>query len=266
MQGVLGDGGYGKVYKVLDTKGNIEKALKIISHPLDTDAARMELDALEKIKNLKHPFILLPESFWVEQERGQLVILMELASGGNLRECLAKHQKEGKSGIPVQELLGYVKDAADALDYLQRQKIVHRDIKPENILLIGDHAMVADLGAAKLLHHGRTTSAPPLGSLPFMAPEVFRNSVSRRSDQYSLVVTYAELRQGKRVFKGKSWGEFYKAHTSGTPNLDAKLSQGERDVILRRPVQGPSGALCLLPGIRRKPQACAAQKETSSQG
>ncbi|HWY85345.1 MAG TPA: protein kinase, partial [Gemmataceae bacterium] len=228
----LGGGAYGEVWKIVDTNGGIEKALKIIMHSMDTEEAKTELQALEKIKNLESPFILRPESYWVEE--GRLLIVMELARGGSLRDCLKKRKQEGHTGLAVPELLRYIREAADALDYLHGEKIVHRDIKPDNILLVGNHAKIADMGLAKLLSSERSTMASPLGSAPYMATEVWNERVSSRSDQYSLVVSYAELRQGKLPFKGNKITDFFMAHVSGRAQFEPGIILGaEQEVILK---------------------------------
>ncbi len=232
VQNRLGGALTGEVWKVLDTKGDIEKALKIILHPLETDEAKGELQALEKIKNLENPFLLRTDSYWIEQ--GRLMIVMELARGGSLRDCLKKRKKEGNIGVPTLELLRYFREAAEAVDYLHGEKIVHRDIKPDNILLVGKHIKLADMGLAKLLPNDRSMTANPLGTAPYMAPEVFGEHVSYRSDQYSLVISYAELRQGRLPFKGRNFIDFYKEHSAGKPDLDpAIMDKAEREVILK---------------------------------
>src|SRR5262249_22266382 len=126
-------------------------------------------------------------------EEDRLYIVMELADDslrGRLKECRA----EGQRGIPVEELIQYFREAAEALDFLHGKHRMHRDIKPENILILEKHAKVADFGLARMMESQRMVSATSSGTPAYMAPEVWRGKVHKHSDQYSLAATYAELR------------------------------------------------------------------------
>src|SRR4029077_20169115 len=120
----LGRGMFGEVWLGRQKPSGIEKAIKILLQPADRDAAKREFRALELIKNLRHPYLLATEDFWVSDNR--LHIVMELADGtlrGRLRDC----QEQGLQGIPEDELFIYMAEAAEGLDYLHAQKITHRD-------------------------------------------------------------------------------------------------------------------------------------------
>src|SRR5262249_53885838 len=159
-----------------------------------------------------------------------------------LQEC----QEEGLAGIPLPELLGYIRQAASAIDYLNRGheingqmlSIQHRDIKPENILLTKSNTVkVSDFGLAKVVQGSSSTiHADSTGlSLPYAAPEVLQRvpTVTRWTDQYSLALTYFKLRTGQFPFDA-SLGpmQVVWAHTDGQLNLSA-LPEAERAVISR---------------------------------
>src|SRR4029078_1749753 len=108
-----------------------------------------ELKALERVKGVRHPFLLSLERF--EVVNGRLAILTELADM-SLDQRLDQWRARGLTRIPRGELLRYIADAAEPLDFLaQRHNLLHLDIKPENLLILGDHVKVADFGLVKEL-------------------------------------------------------------------------------------------------------------------
>ena len=91
---------------------------------------------------------------------GNVIIVTELADQ-SLKRNFDSTARQGLPGSPREELLGYLRDAADALDYIyDNYSLQHLDIKPENLLLVGNRAKVADFGLVKNLYdrsasHGR---------------------------------------------------------------------------------------------------------------
>ena len=130
----IGSGGYAEVWRA-EAPGGIEKAVKIVYGYYNDEFAAQELKSLERIKGVRHPFLLSLERF--EVVNGRLAILTELADM-SLDQRLSQCQAEGLPGIPRGELLRYMSDAAEALDFLsQRHNLLHLDIKPENLLISG---------------------------------------------------------------------------------------------------------------------------------
>src|SRR5262249_6766241 len=117
----------------------------------------------------------------------------------------------------------------------------HRDIKPENILLAANTVKVTDFGLAKVVEgtsaiiHGDSAGL----TLSYAAPEVFSNTVTSWSDQYSLAVTYFHLRTGKLPFKATAPTEIFVIHVEGRLNLDA-LPELERTVTARATAKDPT--------------------------
>jgi hypothetical protein len=232
----IGSGGYAEVWRA-EAPGGIQKAVKIVYGYYDDEFACQELKALERIKGVRHPFLLSLERF--EIISGRLAILTELADMSldqRLRQCRA----EGHTGIPRDELLRYMSDAAEALDFLsQRHNLLHLDIKPENLLVLGDHIKVADFGLVKELA-SRTQNSLVSGMTPsYASPEMFDDEPSAHSDQYSLAIVYQEMLVGTLPFPGRTAAQLAKQHMQAEPQLMSLPAQ-DRPAISKALAKKPT--------------------------
>jgi len=156
----LGRGGFGEVWKA-QASGGFHVALKFVH--LSGSAGELESRSLEIIRRIRHPNLLTPFGAW--NVGGWLIIGMDLADC-TLMDRFHQAQSEGLDGIPREELLEYLTEAAKGIDYLnscshadhhgESSGIQHRDIKPQNILLVGGGVRVADFGLARLMEHSIT--------------------------------------------------------------------------------------------------------------
>jgi serine/threonine protein kinase len=230
----IGSGGYGEVWRA-SAPGGLTKAIKIVFGRSDQTHAASELRALEKIKSVRHPFLLSLERFEIVEDR--LLVVMELADG-SLRDRFRDCREAGQPGIERGELLRFLRDAADALDYLgQQHDLQHLDIKPENLLLVGGHVKIADFGLVKDLH---APQASIIGGMTptYAAPELFQGRPSAFSDQYSLAIIYQEMLTGTVPFDGTSAAELTLQHINELPSLDA-LCESDRFVISQALAKDP---------------------------
>lgn len=219
----LGRGGFGEVWKATGP-GGFALALKFVHF---TDRVAAEQQALDAIKDVRHPHVLTVFGAW--QTDTLLVIAMERADGTLLDRWQAV-RKEGLPGIPREEVLQYVTQAADAIDYLVARRIQHRDIKPQNLLLIGSQLKVADFGLARLLTHSVTGHTGSM-TVAYAAPEFFDGRTTRQSDQYSLAVAYCQLRGGRLPFEGTAT-QMMAGHVHRKPDL-SMLPAEERPAVAR---------------------------------
>ena len=168
----LGAGGMGEVYRAKDTRLSRDVAIKILPKEMCADAARKQRFEREAktISGLNHPNICV--LYDIGCQDGVNYLVMECVEG----ETLAKRIEKGP--LPLEQLLKYGAQIAEALDKAHRAGIVHRDLKPSNIMLTSSGAKLLDFGLAKLV------SAPAsLATLTMSAPATpaFRACGSSRS-------------------------------------------------------------------------------------
>ena len=153
----IGQGSFAEVYRGI-APGGISVAIKKIIKPIDQEEARRELQSLELVKQLHHPFLLATHAYWLSEDR--LFIVMELAEEGTLRDRLRGASHDDQKGLPPEELLDYLTAAAEALDFLHGKGVLHRDIKPENLLLSQGYVKVGDFGLRTAYRQGICPSRP----------------------------------------------------------------------------------------------------------
>jgi eukaryotic-like serine/threonine-protein kinase len=210
----LGIGGMGEVYRAKDTRLERTVAIKILPAHLSSDPVRKQRFEREAktISRLNHPHICV--LYDVGSQDGVDYLVMECVEGETLAKRIAK------GALPLEQVLKYGAQLADALDKAHRSGVVHRDLKPGNIMLTSTGAKLLDFGLAKpaaplasvaTVTAGVTQSAPVteqgaiVGTFRYMSPEqVEGKEVDGRSDIFSLGAVLYEMLTGQRAFPGKS--------------------------------------------------------------
>jgi hypothetical protein len=234
LQQRLGGGGYGEVWRAIGP-GGLHKAVKILHGRYDGPEADTELKSLERMRELRHPFLLNVER--IEIVEGRLIIVTELAEG-SLEQSFRELQRQGQKGIPRDTLLDYLRDAADALDFMhQRHGLQHLDVKPGNLLLQGGHVKVADFGLIHDLRHACPSMIK--GFTPLYAPpELFEARPHENSDQYSLAIVYQVMLTGTPPFAGRNTAQLMSQHLSSPPDL-TPLAPPDRPAMARALSKNP---------------------------
>lgn len=229
----LGRGGFGEVWEAEMENGRTV-ALKFM--PCESAASPRELRSIQLVRQLRHRNLIRIDQVWCYQR--YLVVAMELAEGG-LDDLFDAYQTEFATPIVPEQLLLYLQQVAEALDFLnarqhlvegQRLGIQHGDVKPSNILLFGATAKLSDFGLACPLSSLLSTPRRA-GTTLYAAPEVFQGRISPSSDQFALAVTYSQLRTGRLPFPD-SPTRFQSDYVRPAPDL-AMLSVKERPVVAR---------------------------------
>src|SRR5262249_21783412 len=153
--------------------GGLFKAIKFV--PARDLQASQELESLQRVKAIRHPFILSLER--VEVVGDTLFVVMELADR-SLGDMCAQCRTAGLPGIPRRELLGLLLEAAEALDWMGfAHNLQHLDIKPHNLFLVSNHLKVADFGLVHQMPGGNGHSRHRGGGTPlYAAPEILRGN------------------------------------------------------------------------------------------
>ena len=202
----LGEGGFGKVYKVLNKEDGKYYAMKIIS---DKKCLKINLNILESINHdnivkYYHSFTEKDNSF--EQEE-KLYIIMEYCEHGDLRKFIETHKKN-KNLINQIIILNIILDICNGLKEIHSKNIIHRDLKPENIFIGKDYKIkIGDFGFSKQLVNSKDYVSTKKGSLNYIAPEMFKNSkYNNKVDLWSLGCIIYELCTLKYCFDFDEFG------------------------------------------------------------
>jgi hypothetical protein len=205
VEGVLGEGSFGKVYLALDGELRRRVAIKVphrrrITRPEDMEAYLREARVLA---SLRHPHIVTVFDVGTTAD-GLCYVVSEFVEGKSLEGRI----REGKP--PREETASLVATVADALHYAHKKGLVHRDVKPGNILLDeAGKAYVCDFGLA-LREEDLAGGADVVGTPAYMSPEQIRGEwhlIDGRSDVFSLGVVLYELLAGRRPFTGGTLSE-----------------------------------------------------------
>ena len=247
----LGEGGMGEVWKAYDPKLQRTVAIKVL-HETD-DASNRILAEARAASGLSHPNICVIHE--VSEADGQSFIVMEHVEGKPLSELIPS------DGLPLESVIRYGTQIADALAHAHEHGIVHRDLKSANVVITPEaQVKLIDFGIAVPLAKvdadavTRTMESPvssaPVGTLAYMAPEVLNGQeATARSDIWSLGVLLYEMASGRLPFEGESPLDVVSAIAKETPRaLPSRVSAGFRSVV-QRCLQKEPGSRYASPAI-----------------
>jgi serine/threonine-protein kinase len=229
VEGVLAEGGMGRVYRVRHARlGNIF-AMKVLRRELaqDSDVASRLVEEARSTAGIGHPNIVSVSDFGEIDARhipdlGELRLpyfVMEYVAGGSLADVL-----DGTQRIPARKLGGILVQVAHALAAAHAIGIIHRDLKPANIRLSSDEighpiAKVLDFGVAKVIDGSdKTQRGMVFGTPHYMSPEQGQGlPVDHRTDIYALGVIMYECLSGEVPFAADSYMGVVTKHMQAVP-------------------------------------------------
>jgi serine/threonine protein kinase len=236
LEGEIGRGGMGVVYRARDERLQRRVAIKVLPPELafQSDIRQRFTREAQTAAKLSHPHIVPIHT--VGEGQGLVYFVMGYVDGESVA---ARIKRRGQ--LPVEEVRRIMKETADALSAAHGLGVVHRDIKPDNILLEGTRGrvMVTDFGIAKALSQSSgatlTGAGVAIGTPSFMSPEqaAGEKEIDGRTDLYSLGIVAFQMLTGELPFYAPTVaGILMKQITEPAPDLRARRPDAPEDLAL----------------------------------
>jgi Protein kinase domain len=256
IDGQLGEGGMGTVYRATQLSLERVVALKVLTVELSSDAGFRERFRREGLQQaaLDHPHIVTV--YEAGETENRLFLAMRMVEGPTLKELIQRRELDDRRALRL------LTQVAEALDAAHERGLIHRDVKPQNVLVgAGDHAYLADFGLTKAHDDaGMTETGQFVGTIDYISPEQARGDhATARSDAYALTAVLYECLTGEVPFVRATEERALLAHLSEPPprssEVRSDLPAAMDDVIAagmaKDPAERPASAGDLMLEARR---------------
>jgi Protein kinase domain len=256
IDGTLGEGGMGTVYRATQLSLERVVALKVLTAELSADAGFRERFRREGLLQaaLDHPHIVTVYEAGEANER--LFLAMRMVEGPTLKDLIVRHELDDRRALRL------LTQVAEALDAAHLKGLIHRDVKPQNVLVgVGDHAYLADFGLTKGSDDAAMTETGQfVGTIDYISPEQARGErATAASDVYALTAVLCECLTGKVPYVKATEERVLLAHLSEPPpkltevrsDLPAAMDEVVAKGMAKEPSQRPASAGELMLLARR---------------
>jgi len=213
IEGLLGIGGMGMVYRATDLSLGVEVALKLLRPELSSRSEAFDRFRQEVLlaRQISSPHVLRIHD--IARDGEHWFISMDHVDGESLDRLL---DREG--ALPVERALRITAQVAAGLAAAHAQQVVHRDLKPSNVLIDAQgNAVIADFGIARSLGgSGLTHTGAIVGTPDYLSPEQARGgAIDARSDLYTLGLLLYEMLSGQLPYASCTAAESLSQRMSG---------------------------------------------------
>ncbi len=256
IDGTLGEGGMGTVYRATQLSLERVVALKVLTAELSADPGFRERFRREGLLQaaLDHPHIVTVYEAGEANER--LFLAMRMVEGPTLKDLIVRHELDDRRALRL------LTQVAEALDAAHAKGLIHRDVKPQNVLVgNGDHAYLADFGLTKGSDDAAMTETGQfVGTIDYISPEQARGErATAASDVYALTAVLCECLTGRVPYVKATEERVLLAHLSEPPpklsevraDLHAAMDEVVAKGMAKDPSQRPASAGELMLLARR---------------
>ncbi len=242
IDGRLGEGGMGTVYRATQLSLERVVALKLLTAELSADPAFRERFRREGLLQaaLDHPHIVTV--YEAGETDNRLFLAMRMVEGPTLKDLILRRQLDDRRALRL------LTQVAEALDAAHAKGLIHRDVKPQNVLVgAGDHAYLADFGLTKGNDDDAMTETGQfVGTIDYISPEQARGeNATGRSDVYALTAVLCECLTGQVPFQRSTEERALLAHLTEPPprlsQMRTDLPAAMDEVVARGMAKDPEG-------------------------
>jgi len=258
IERLIGQGAFGEVYLAQHDYLKVARALKVLRRGMPGVGSEVYHEYIERFtleaklgEKINHPHVIRVFDFEPDEPSQTLILQMEYAPGGSLRERLEANRQSG-ARFEIEEALRIARQVCAGLAELHQRDIVHRDLSPGNVLFDGrGDAKIADLGLAQVMGGGSMRSRisglqPHPGTPGYMSPEQEGTGASLKpaSDVYTLGLLLFRMLTGRNFGMCKPGTRLRSLRPDAPPGLDELLVQVLAEKWQARPFDGEdAGAL-----------------------